>query len=108
MNDYELRYLPLFYDDLEAATDYIAEELKNPQAAKSLVDLAEKAILDRLPFAEAFRPFPSVNKREAPYYLIHVKNYVIAYVVLDHKIMEVRRFLYNHRNKAVLLHIDEP
>ena len=46
---YKLRYLPLFYEDLEQKVVYIAEKLQNPQAANDLIDAVEKAILDRLP-----------------------------------------------------------
>lgn len=35
---YKLRYLPLFYEDLEQAVIYIAQELGNPQAANDLVE----------------------------------------------------------------------
>lgn len=35
---YELRYLPLFYEDLEETVLHIAEELHNPQAANDLLD----------------------------------------------------------------------
>ena len=99
---YKLRYLPLFYEDLEQVVIYIAQELGNPQAANDLVDAVEKAILERLPVAEAFEVVHSLNKRKYPYYRIYVKNYVIYYVVIDDegkdKIMEVRRFLYNRRD----------
>ena len=30
---YKLRYLPLFYKDLDERVTYIADELKNPKAA---------------------------------------------------------------------------
>ena len=46
---YKLRYLPMFYEDLEQKVVYIAENLQNPQAANDLIDAVEKAILDRLP-----------------------------------------------------------
>ena len=53
--NYILRYLPLFYEELEEEKAvYIAEELKNPQAAEELLDAVERAVLDRLPEAEAF------------------------------------------------------
>ena len=51
---YILRYLPLFYEELEEKVVYIAETLKNPQAANNLLDLVESAILERLPNAESF------------------------------------------------------
>lgn len=102
---YSLRYLPLFYEDLEEKVVYIAETLKNPQAANDLLDLAEAAILERLPNAESFESYRSLKERRYPYYRIYVKNFVIYYVVIDDegpkKIMEVRRFLYNRQNRDV-------
>ena len=99
---YSLRYLPLFYEDLEEKVVYIAETLKNPQAANDLLDLAEAAILERLPNAESFESYRSLKERRYPYYRIYVKNFVIYYVVIDDegpkKIMEVRRFLYNRQD----------
>ena len=100
---YILRYLPLFYEDLEEKVAYMAETLKNPQAAKNLLDLVEPAILERLPSAESFEPYRSLKDRRYPYYRIYVKNFVIYYVVVDDegskKIMEVRRFLCNRQNR---------
>ena len=100
---YILRYLPLFYEELEEKVVYIAEKLKNTQAANDLLDLVETAILERLPDAEAFEPYHSWKERKYPYYRIYVKNFVIYYVVIDdegpEKIMEVRRFLYNGQNR---------
>ena len=34
MASFELRYSPLFYEDLDKITDYLLFELKNEQAAK--------------------------------------------------------------------------
>lgn len=38
---YILRYLPLFYDDLEEKVVYIAEKLHNAKAAHDLLDAVE-------------------------------------------------------------------
>lgn len=104
---YKLRYLPLFYEDLEQKVVYIAEKLKNPKAANDLIDAVEKAILERVPAAEAFEPYQSTKERRYPYYRIYVRNFVIWYVVIDDesddKIMEIRRFLYNKQDKNKLL-----
>ena len=104
---YKLRYLPLFYEDLEQKVVYIAENLKNPKAANDLIDAMEKAILERLPVAEAFEPYESMKERRYPYYRIYVKNFVVWYVVIDDegddRIMEVRRFLYNKQDKNKLI-----
>ena len=38
---YKLRYLPLFYEDLDEKVTYILEKLKNPKAANDLLDKVE-------------------------------------------------------------------
>lgn len=100
---YILRYLPLFYEELEEKVVYIVETLKNTQAANELLDLVETSILERLTDAESFEPYHSLKERRCPYYRIYVKNFVIYYVVIDDegpkKIMEVRRFMYNRQNR---------
>ncbi|HAL59541.1 MAG TPA: plasmid stabilization protein [Sarcina sp.] len=100
---YELQYLPLFYDDLLATVKYLSEVLHNPKAANKLIDDVENAILDRLPNAEAFEPFHSLKERRYPYYRIYVNNYIVYYVVIEHRIMEVRRLLYVGRNRDQIL-----
>ena len=100
---YELQYLPLFYDDLLATVKYLSEVLHNPKAANKLIDDVENAILDRLPNAEAFEPFHSLKERRDPYYRIYVNNYIVYYVVIEHRIMEVRRLLYVGRNRDQIL-----
>ena len=103
LNDnYQLRYLPLFYEDVKDVVMYIKYELSNPQAAGDFIDAVEQAILQRLPNCEGFEPYHSKRERRYPYYRIYVKNYVIYYVVIDDvadcKIMEVRRCLYKRRD----------
>ncbi len=104
---YRLRYLPLFYEDLDEKITYIAEKLKNPKAASDLLDKVEKAILDRLPVAESFEPYHSIRERKYAYYRIYVDNFIIYYVVIDDDevspIMEVRRFLYNRQDQRKLV-----
>ena len=104
---YRLRYLPLFYEDLDEKITYIAEKLKNPKAASDLLDKVEKAILDRLPVAEFFEPYHSIRERKYAYYRIYVDNFTIYYVVIDDKenapTMEVRRFLYNRQDRHLLI-----
>ncbi len=104
---YLLRYLPLFYNDVSNATDYISYHLNNPQAAHNLLDAIERAILQRLPVAEAFEPYHSTKDRTYPYYRIYVKNYTIYYVVIDNedgtKTMEVRRLLYKGQHRDIII-----
>ena len=104
---YRLRYLPLFYEDLDEKITYIAEKLKNPKAASDLLDKVEKALLDRLPVAESFEPYHSIRERKYAYYRIYVDNFMIYYVVIDDDEvspnMEVRRFLYNRQDQRRLV-----
>lgn len=94
---YQLRYLPLFEQDLLETVNYITNILKNSDAALRLVDDVEKAILERLNTPGSFEPYHSAKSRLYPYYRIYVRNYVVYYVVID-DIMEVRRFLYGARD----------
>ena len=104
---YKLRYLPLFYKDLEEKIVYITEKLHNKKAANDLLDEVEAAILERQTMAESFEPYRSLIERRYSYYRIYVKNFIVYYVVIDDegddKIMEVRRFLYNKQDVKHLL-----
>ena len=104
---YRLSYLPLFYEDLDEKITYIAEKLKNPQAASDLLDKVESAIMERLTVAESFEPYHSIRERRYIYYRIYVDNYTIYYVVIDDDpndlVMEVRRFLYNGQSRDELI-----
>ena len=81
--------------------------LSNPKAANDLIDAVERAILERLPVCESFEPYQSKRERKYRYYRIYVKNYIIYYVVIDDegpdRIMEVRRLLYNRRDRENLV-----
>ena len=96
---YELRYLPIFYDDLNKVIGYIGNKLRNPQAAEKLLQQVENAIIDRSDCAEAFEPYQSSRDRKHPYYTIYINNYVVYYAVIDHRVMEMRRFLYKGQNR---------
>lgn len=103
----KIRYLSLFYTDLEEITEYISYKLGNPKASSDLVDRVEKAIIERLQCAESFEPYQSKKERRYPYYRIYVGNFIVYYVVIDDegddKIMEIRRILYNKRNQEGIL-----
>ena len=94
---YELRFLPLFENDLTEIVEYISFTLKTPTAAERLVDDVERAINNRLFCAESFEPFYSAKETKYPYYKISVRNFTVFYVVIDN-VMEVRRILYNRRD----------
>ncbi len=97
-----LRYLSLFEQDMMSVRNHIAFNLNNPSAALRLVEDTEKAIQKRLKNPLAFAPYPSVRDRAHPYYPIHIRNYIVFYVVIGN-VMEVRRFVYSRRNMNEVL-----
>ena len=105
MNKPILRYLPLFRDDLVSAISYIRDKLQNERAANDLIDEVEQAIISRSENPEMFEKYLSMKDRKYPYYRIYVRNYVVYYVIIpeDPPIMEVRRFLYNRRNRSKIV-----
>jgi len=97
MARFELRYSPLFYEDLDKITDYLLFELKNELAAKKLVNNAEVAIKKRLSNPLSAAPYRPLSSRPRPYRRILVGNYLIFYVVIDN-VMIIRRMLYGRRD----------
>ncbi len=94
---FTLKFLPLFEEDLNEIVDYISINLKNPIAARRIVDDVEKAIFDRLSSPLPFEPYRSQNPHPYPYYRINVRNFSIFYVVIE-DVMEVRRIVYSRRD----------
>ena len=97
MAKFELRYSPLFYEDLDRITNYLLTELKNELAAKTLVNNAEAAIKKRLVSPLSVAPYRSLGSRPYPYRRILVGNYLVFYVVIDN-VMVIRRMLYGRRD----------
>lgn len=61
---YQLRYLPIFFEDVKEIVLYIKNELSNEKAANDLIDAVENAILQRLPVCESFEPYHSKKERK--------------------------------------------
>ena len=99
---YKLQYLPLFWDDLEQAVFYVRDVLKNPAAAKRLLDRTEAAIREHAKVPTMGKVYQTTRSRPQPYYWFAVGNYMIFYVVLDN-VMEVRRFVYGARDLTKML-----
>ena len=94
---YKIKYLPLFYKDLDKITDYIIYKLNNEIAANNFVNELENEINKRTYNPDAYEKYISTSKRQYTYYKIYVKNYTIFYTVKDDT-MEVRRILYSRRS----------
>jgi addiction module RelE/StbE family toxin len=97
MAKFELRYSPLFYEDLDKITDYLLFKLKNELAAKTLINNAELAIKKRLSNPLSAAIYQSIGNRPHPYRRILVDNYLIFYVVIGN-FMIIRRMLYGRRD----------
>jgi toxin ParE1/3/4 len=102
MAKFELRYSPLFFDDLDRITNYILLDLKNEIAAKTFIDDVETAVRKHLENPLQGAVYPSMRQREHEYRRILVGNYLIFYVVIEHT-MVVRRLLYGHRDLDKIL-----
>lgn len=102
MASFELRYSPLFYDDLEKITSYILLDLKNEIAAETFIDDMETAIKKRLENPLQTAIYPSMHRRKDEYRRILVGSYLIFYVVIEHT-MIVRRLLYGRRDLDKIL-----
>ena len=94
---YKIKYLPLFYNDLDQITDYIMYKLNNEIAANNFVNELENEINKRAYNPDDYEKYTSIRKRQHIYYKIYIKNYIVFYTVKDN-IMEVRRILYSKRN----------
>lgn len=97
MASFELRYSPLFYEDLDKITDYLLYELKNESAAKKLVNDTEAAIKKRLLSPLSVAPYRSIGSRPQLYRRIMVGNYLVFYVLIENT-MIIRRVLYGRRD----------
>ena len=94
---YELKYLPIFWDDLAQAALYIRDVLGNRAAAERLVDEVERAVLEHLENPTAAAIYKTTRERPLPYYWFSVGNYMVFYVVAG-DVMEVRRLAYGARD----------
>lgn len=94
---YKLRYLPLFWDDLNEAVTYISKTLHSPVAAERLLDSTEQGILEHAKNPTFGVTYKSRTPRKDTYYWFSVGNYMVFYTMCD-DVMEVRRFLYGARD----------
>lgn len=93
---YKLQYLPLARSDIHNALSYIVGELKNPDAALSLMEKLEQHILRLKEFPYAHPLYPSSMRLLTETRFVPVENYLIFYTVLEPEhIVEIRRVLYN-------------
>ena len=91
-NNYEIRYLPSFFEELNGIIYHITYRLKNRQAAERLHSSIIKAIEDRSDNPESFEVYMGQNSKKYKWYRIYVNNYTIFYVVRNNT-MEIARIV---------------
>ena len=99
---YTLEYTEQFRDDIAEAIRYIVEELENPLAAQKLKDDVERDILERAFAPLSVAPYFTDEETGDVYYPIYTGNFIAFYVVRGN-VIEVRRFIYVHRDVAAHL-----
>ncbi len=99
---YNIKYLPIFERDLDNVIEYILYKLNNKNAALSLLNNVEKAIIQRAKNPTAYEKYNSIKERRYPYYRIYIGNFIIFYVVIGNT-MELRRFIYGKRNTTKII-----
>ena len=99
---FEVKYLPSFYQELNAIIEYITVTLEAPQAALNLLDELETGINDLKEFPYARRLYCPIKPISTTYRVLSVKNYLVFYVVMEN-IIEIHRILYKKRNLSQLV-----
>lgn len=92
---YSIRYVPIALDDLEQMLDYIGGYLKNPDAAKDMLDHIDRAILHLREYPYSHPLYMMPLRQGTEFRCVPVKNYLVLYTVIEPQhIVEVRRMLY--------------
>lgn len=99
---YEIKYLPSFYQELNAIIDYIINNLEAPKAALNLLDELEKSINNLKTYPLAHRLYRPIRPITTEYRILTVKNYLVFYVVLEN-IIEIHRIIYKKRDLSQLI-----
>lgn len=96
-NNYNIKYLPSFYEEFEEILYYIKYKLKNKNAAENFIKNVENSIINRSKNPKNFEIYKSTKNRKYNWYKIYVGNFIIFYVVQDYTII-VAHIFYNKRN----------
>lgn len=99
---YELYITRMAYLDLQEATDYIAYELFNPDAADHLQDEVEEMLRQLVSFPDKYPLASDQVLRNWKLRFVTVGNYYLFYTVREGKIYVVR-FLYKRRDWMTIL-----
>ena len=98
----EIKYLPSFYQELEAIVDYISITLEAPRAALNLVNVLDIGIKKLKESPNAHRLYRPIKPIKTQYRILTVGNYLVFYVVFE-KYVEIHRMIYKKRNLSQLI-----
>ena len=99
---FEVKYLPSFYQELDAIVEYISVTLEAPRAALNLLDELEEKINNLKKYPNAHRLYRPIRPISTKYRILTVKNYLVFYVVIEN-IIEIHRIIYKKRNLYQLI-----
>ena len=88
--------------DLEQIGDYIAEQLKNPQAALNTVDKIQDAINKLANFPLIGTPLSSIYEVDTDYRFLVCGNYLAFYHPQENEVL-IDRILYGRQSYLVIL-----
>jgi hypothetical protein len=104
MKHYRLAISESFNRDLERATYYISEVLKNRSAAQTLAQKTKKALSDLQANAYGYPLVRDEKLANQGYRWKAVNNYIIFFIASDDcELIKVFRFLYKRRNWSHIL-----
>jgi len=98
----DIKYLPSFYQELDAIVEYISVTLEAPKAALNLLNELDTSISELLKNPNAHRLYRPIKPIETKYRILTVKNYLVFYIVLENYI-EIHRIIYKKRNLSQLI-----
>ncbi|MBE5822246.1 MAG: type II toxin-antitoxin system RelE/ParE family toxin [Clostridiales bacterium] len=101
-NNYTIKYLPSFSEDLNSILYYMKYSLKDKELAKNFYNEVKKKIELRLLNPESFEVYRKTIDGKYNWYRIYFNNYTIFYTIKDYT-MEVSRIIYSKRNLKDLL-----
>ena len=102
MKAYLVRITKSAERDLNRAADYIEFSLKNPSAADSLIDEAEKAVSSLSHMPERCPRPRDLALAAKGYRCLLVEKYLVFYVVAGDTV-QIRRIIYGRRDYSSLL-----
>ncbi|MDE4542457.1 type II toxin-antitoxin system RelE/ParE family toxin [Thermoanaerobacterium sp. R66] len=99
---HDIRYLPLASRDLSNIVSYVADELKELNAAMDLINELDTSISRLAQFPYSCRVYQPEKSLKNEYRILPVKNYLVFYVVKE-DVVEIHRVIYAKMNLTKII-----